>query len=83
MFQRKIYLDSDSYVEVSTRVYDGKEQIMITIAGKKNESEKVVSSAIMTDSHASLFCKCLQDALARNPSWPLQEGAGEEEANDL
>lgn len=83
MFQRKIYLDSDSYVEVSTRVYDGLEQIMITIAGKKNDKEKVIASAIMTDSHAALFSKCLEEALAREPSWPPDEGVVEEETNDL
>ena len=73
MFQRKIYLDSDSYVEVSTRVYNGQEQIMVTIAGKKNEKETTLSSAIMTEAHAALFSKCLQDALERESSWPPKE----------
>jgi len=78
MFQRKIYLDSDSYIEVSTRVFNGKEEIMVTISGKKSEKEKTMSSAIMTEAHAALFSKCLQDALAREPSWP-PEGESEEE----
>jgi hypothetical protein len=83
MFQRKIYLDSDSYIEVSTRVYDGKEQVMVTISGKKSDKERTMSSAIMSDAHAALFSQCLQDALAREPSWPLKEGESEEETDGL
>jgi hypothetical protein len=83
MFQRKIYLDNESYIEISTRIYDGEERIMITISGKKSDKEKVVSSAILAQEHASLFSKCLSEALERKPSWPIEKGDVEEDVDDL
>lgn len=79
MFQRKIYIDSDSYVEVSSRVHEGEEKLMLTIAGPKNEKETTMVSAILTDAHAALLAKCLDEGLRREVSWEAGKELGSEE----
>jgi hypothetical protein len=71
MFQKKLYVSGNSYLEVATRIYDGEERIMVTISGPKNELETTCTSAILSDEHAALFCKYLNDAVSRpQKDWP-------------
>ena len=73
MFQRKIYIDANSSLEISTRVYNNEERLMLTISGPKNDKEITSSSVILTDQHASLFNEYLKDALDREINWPIED----------
>ncbi len=77
MFQRRVYITKNSYVELSTRIFDGKDQLLLTIFGPKNENESVISSVILDDNQAAALNKIMTDAMVREKSWPIPEDKGE------
>lgn len=69
MFQRKIYIDAESYIEVSTRIHEGAEKLILTITGPKNDKETTMVSAILSEANAALLALCLNEGTARDSTW--------------
>lgn len=78
MFQRRVYITSKSYVEVSSRVFDGQDQLLLSIFGPKNENESILTSVVLDDKNTESISKVLQEALVREKSWPPKSEGGKE-----
>ena len=73
MFQRKIYLDAESWIEISTRLFNKEEVVMVSISGKKNDKEKTVSSALIRKEQAVILLDALKGAIDHKSDFPTEE----------
>lgn len=78
MFQRRLYIDSESYIEVSSRIHEGEDKMMLTISGPKSKTESTMISAILSDENVALLSTLLQEGLGREVKWKGKESGSEE-----
>lgn len=65
MYQKFIKLSDDSYIEVTTRLYNKGESVVIALRGTNDDSQPAIASVIMDKSEVEHLAKGLQEALTR------------------
>jgi len=80
MFQQRLYITDSSYVEVSSRIFDNKDQVLLTVFGPKSSTESVLTSFIIDDDDVLKLINILKDSLNREKLWPIKTTLPLEEA---
>lgn len=70
MFQKVMTFGPNSYVEITSRIFNSEEHISIALVGPKNEDEITVSQVLLSDEQLKTLIQYLQEAQARKKSWP-------------
>lgn len=70
MFQRRLYLTSEIYLEVSNRIHNEQDELMLTLFGPKTKTESVQHSIFLTDRNLETLQEILKDAGERDRSLP-------------
>jgi hypothetical protein len=61
MYRQVIAFDSDSFLEVASRITGEGEQLMVSIRGRKSNNETTVASVLMTPDQVNVFKAYLAD----------------------
>jgi len=65
MYQNFIELSKDSYIEVTTRLFNGEEQVILALRGTNSDSEPAIASVVMNMSNVEAAIKSLKEAKER------------------
>lgn len=60
MYQKVIPFDSDSFMEISSRITGSGEQLMLSIRGRKNSTETTVASVLLNEDQAKLLAEYIR-----------------------
>lgn len=63
MYQKFIKLSDDSYIEVTSRLFNQGESVVLALRGTKDNSQPAIASVIMEISEVESVAKSLQEAL--------------------
>ena len=55
MYRKVIAFDSDSFLEVASRITGDGEQLMVSIRGRKSNNETTVASVVMTQDQVNVL----------------------------
>lgn len=64
MYQCFVQLSDDSYIEITTRLFDGKEKVVLALRGTQNTNTPALASVVIDDSKLKEFSEKLQDLIA-------------------
>lgn len=65
MKQKFIKLNDHSYVEVATRIFDGKENVMLALRGQANSAEPAIASVILDDHEVRKLIEVLSEVILK------------------
>ena len=60
MYRKVLPFDSESFVEVSSRITGSGELLMLSIRGKKNNNESTVASVLLTEKQAKTLVEFIE-----------------------
>lgn len=69
MYQKIFVFDRDSYLELSTRIVNAEEQVLITLVGPKNENQITASQAVLTKEKAQELYLALHEVINHKSNW--------------
>lgn len=62
MYQKFIPLSEDSYIEITTRLFDGDEKVVVALRGTKADTSPALASVVITSSKLDELISTLQEA---------------------
>jgi hypothetical protein len=68
MFQQRLHITKNSYIELTSRIFEGQDQLLFSIFGPKNETEAVLSSVVLDDKAVERLETMLAEAKNRKRS---------------
>ncbi len=60
MYRKVLPFDSESFIEISSRITGSGELLMLSIRGKKNNNESTVASVLLTEKQAKTLVEFIE-----------------------
>jgi hypothetical protein len=60
MYRKILPFDSDSFIEINSRITGDGELLMLSIRGKKNNNESTVASVLLTEKQAKTLVEFIE-----------------------